>query len=159
MIRLAIFIVISVIIIYFSRRSIFRPRSHGFARFFAWEFFLALILLNAPQWFDDPFSPRQLIAWLFLLISIYLVSHGAYLLRVVGKPDQSRSDPTLLALEKTSTLVTSGIYKYIRHPLYSSLLFLAWGTFCKSPPGRRCCWQCFHHGSYLLRPSMMNRNA
>jgi len=43
MIRLAIFIVISVFIIYFSRRSIFRPRSHGFARFFVWEFLLALI--------------------------------------------------------------------------------------------------------------------
>jgi protein-S-isoprenylcysteine O-methyltransferase Ste14 len=27
--------------------------------------------------------------------------------------------------------VTSGIYRFIRHPLYSSLLFLAWGVFFK----------------------------
>ena len=26
-----------------------------------------------------------------------------------------------------------GLYKYIRHPLYSSLLFLTWGAFLKSP--------------------------
>jgi protein-S-isoprenylcysteine O-methyltransferase Ste14 len=26
-----------------------------------------------------------------------------------------------------------GAYKYIRHPLYSSLLFLAWGVFFKDP--------------------------
>jgi protein-S-isoprenylcysteine O-methyltransferase Ste14 len=37
----------------------------------------------------------------------------------------------LLAFEKTSSLVTSGIYHYIRHPLYSSLLFLTWGIFFK----------------------------
>ena len=35
-------------------------------------------------------------------------------------------------MEKTTTLVTTGIYRYIRHPLYSSLLFLAWGVFFKS---------------------------
>jgi len=27
--------------------------------------------------------------------------------------------------------VTSGIFRYIRHPLYSSLLYLAWGAFFK----------------------------
>lgn len=29
--------------------------------------------------------------------------------------------------------MTTGIYAYIRHPLYSSLLFLAWGVFFKAP--------------------------
>ena len=36
-------------------------------------------------------------------------------------------------MEKTTRLVTAGAYKYIRHPLYSSLLFLAWGVFFKAP--------------------------
>jgi protein-S-isoprenylcysteine O-methyltransferase Ste14 len=31
--------------------------------------------------------------------------------------------------------VTTGIYHYIRHPLYSSLLFLTWGIFFKAPAG------------------------
>ena len=28
-------------------------------------------------------------------------------------------------------MVTTGIYRFIRHPLYSSLLYLAWGAFFK----------------------------
>ena len=50
-----------------------------------------------------------------------------------GKPvAQREAEPQLLAFEKTSALVTSGIYHYIRHPLYSSLLFLTWGIFFKA---------------------------
>jgi protein-S-isoprenylcysteine O-methyltransferase Ste14 len=29
--------------------------------------------------------------------------------------------------------VTKGIFRYIRHPLYSSLLFLTWGIWFKKP--------------------------
>ncbi len=29
-------------------------------------------------------------------------------------------------------LVTGGTYRFIRHPMYSSLLFLAWGAFLKA---------------------------
>ena len=29
--------------------------------------------------------------------------------------------------------MTSGVFKYIRHPLYCSLLLLAWGAFFKDP--------------------------
>jgi len=133
MIRAIIFAIGSALLVYISRKSLFHPHSHGFCRFFAWESILALVLLNAPQWFENPFSPRQLISWLFLLISIFLVVHGVHLLRVIGKPNQNRSDAELIAFEKTSSLVTVGVYKYIRHPLYSSLLFLAWGAFLKRP--------------------------
>ena len=33
--------------------------------------------------------------------------------------------------EDTAVLVTNDIYKYIRHPMYSSLLLLAWGAYLK----------------------------
>lgn len=132
MIKLYIFAIISVFFIYISRKSFSHPRSHGFPRFFAWEFILALVLLNATHWFMNLFSPKQLVSWLFLFISIYLIVHGVYLLIVVGKPNKNRSDLTLLAFERTSTLVTTGVYKYIRHPFCSSLLFLAWGVFLKN---------------------------
>ncbi len=39
----------------------------------------------------------------------------------------------MLGIEKTTELVTVGIYRYNRHPIYSSLLFLAWGAFFKHP--------------------------
>ena len=45
----------------------------------------------------------------------------------------TEDDASLLAFEKTSQLVTTGIYRYIRHPLYSSLLLLTWGIFFKAP--------------------------
>ncbi len=33
--------------------------------------------------------------------------------------------------ENTVHVVEKGLYRYIRHPMYSSLLFLAWGAFFK----------------------------
>ena len=34
--------------------------------------------------------------------------------------------------EHTGSLVTVGIYRYVRHPMYASLLFLTWGVLLKS---------------------------
>jgi protein-S-isoprenylcysteine O-methyltransferase Ste14 len=131
MFRLPALVMASAFFIYVSRKSLLRPGSHGFARFFAWEAILALCLLNFPHWTETPFSFQQIASWLLLLVSIFMVVQGAYLLRVIGKPDQNRLDTGLLAFERTTCLVTVGIYQYIRHPLYSSLLFLAWGAFLK----------------------------
>jgi protein-S-isoprenylcysteine O-methyltransferase Ste14 len=132
MIRLSIFILMSAFIVYASRKSLLHPQSHGFTRFLAWESLLALIVLNAPQWFENYLSPGQLISWLLLVVSIYLAGRGLHLLKTVGKTDHKRSDPALFDLEKTSNLVSSGIYKYIRHPMYASLLFFTWGAFLKN---------------------------
>ena len=134
MLQLILFLVASAGIVYVSRASLCTPRSHGFYRFFAWEFILILILLNLEKWFHNPFSVHQIISWLMLLVSLFLVVHGVYLLRTIGKPDDRRSeDEATIGFEKTTTLVVVGAYKYIRHPLYSSLLFLAWGVFFKDP--------------------------
>jgi protein-S-isoprenylcysteine O-methyltransferase Ste14 len=128
-----VFIVASVGIAWVSRASLRNFLSHGFYRFFAWEATLALILLNLDYWFYEPFSMHQIIAWLLLIVSLFLVIHGVQLLRMVGKPDSKRDDPSLLGMEKTTELVKVGAYHYIRHPLYSSLLFLSWGVFFKNP--------------------------
>jgi protein-S-isoprenylcysteine O-methyltransferase Ste14 len=128
-----LFVVATAAIIYVSRSSLRMPRSHGFYRLFAWEFLLLLLLLNLRKWFDEPFSPHQIVSWLLLLTSLLLVFHGVNLLRRYGKPDNKRNETPMIAFEKTSTLVTNGAYGYIRHPLYSSLLFLGWGIFFKQP--------------------------
>lgn len=133
MFQVIAFVLFSIVIIYISRASLRAPRSHGFYRFFAWEFILALFLLNVTVWFDEPFSWHQLISWFLLCVSFIPLIFGVRSLTTKGKPVASReAEPQLLAFEKTSELVTSGIYQYIRHPLYSSLLFLTWGIFFKS---------------------------
>jgi protein-S-isoprenylcysteine O-methyltransferase Ste14 len=128
------FVVLSVPIIYVSRTSLRAPGSHGFYRFFAWEFILALVLLNIAVWFHDPFTWHQVISWVLLVVDFVPLAFGVRALTSRGKPvEQREGDASLLAFEKTSTLVTTGIYHYIRHPLYSSLLILAWGVFFKDP--------------------------
>ena len=131
-IKIIIFIVVSVAIFCISRSSLTNIRSHGFYRFFAFETILILVLLNIDYWFDDPFCIRQITAWLLLSVSLLLVIHGAWLLSKVGKPDKGRKDPSLLGIEKTTELISEGAYRYIRHPLYSSLLFGVWGIFLKN---------------------------
>jgi protein-S-isoprenylcysteine O-methyltransferase Ste14 len=122
-IKLVIFAVVSAGIVWLSWTSFRHPRSHGFYRFFAFESILILILLNLDNWLVDPFSVHQIVSWLLLIGSIVLVAHGFYLLHVIGRPKSG--------IESTTTLVNKGAYKYIRHPLYSSLLFLVWGVFFK----------------------------
>ena len=124
----------SVPILYVSRASLHAPRSHGFYRFFAWESILALVLLNIAVWFHDPFTWHQVISWVLLIVCCVPLAFGVRSLITRGKPVERREgDASLLAFEKTSRLVTTGIYHYIRHPLYSSLLILAWGVFFKNP--------------------------
>lgn len=128
-----VFSFLTLFLIYISRASLRAPRSHGFYRFFAWEFMLALFLINEKFRFQNPFAWYQLIARTLLIASLIPLAFGVSALKSRGKPTASReSDPSLLAFEKTTQLVTSGIYKYIRHPLYSSLLFLTWGIFFKN---------------------------
>ena len=129
-----VFAIATILLVYISRTSLRQPSSHGFYRFFAWECILLLFLLNVEKWFLDPFSWHQLIAWTLLFACLIPLIFGVRSLRERGQPTEERSgDPSLLAFEKTSMLVTTGIYGYIRHPLYSSLLLLAWGIFFKGP--------------------------
>ena len=129
--NVVIFVAASGCFLAISRKSLRNVRSHGFYRFFAWEAILALILINAGVWFADPFSLPQIFSWLFLFVSLELLQQGVSRILATGKPNDERSDDTLLEFEKTTNLITSGIYRYIRHPLYGSLLFLAWGAFLK----------------------------
>jgi protein-S-isoprenylcysteine O-methyltransferase Ste14 len=136
MFELIAFVALSAVLVYISRASLRVPRSHGFYRFFAWEFITALFILNIHVWFLDPFSRHQLVSWFLLIVSLVPLAFGIHYLRAQGKPVTHRdSEPQLLAFEKTSALVTTGIYRYIRHPLYSSLLLLTWGMFFKDPAG------------------------
>ncbi len=131
--QLLIFLLGTIGMAYVSRANLLAPRSHGFYRFCAWEAILALGLLNWDIWFKDPFTWNQIISWIVLTLAAYLVIVGTILLKRHGRPDPQRDDEQLIAFERTTSLVTSGIYRYIRHPMYSSLLHLGWGIYFKDP--------------------------
>lgn len=105
--------------------SIKHKRYHGIARFFSFESIFILILLNYKIWFRDPFSLLQIISWTLLILSLYFAVAGFVLLKKIGKPDSN--------FENTSVLVKEGLYKYIRHPLYLSLLAGGTGVMIKDP--------------------------
>lgn len=131
--RLLIFILLSIPVIAISWRTIFKPTSHGFYRFISWECIIWLIVNNIRYWFIDPFSWYQIIAWILLIYSLVLIIPGVLMMKKMGKPMKNRGDKSLYSFEQTSELIESGIFKYIRHPLYGSLLFLTWGIFFKNP--------------------------
>lgn len=131
--KVVLFVALSLPVIYLSKKSLFEPRSHGYTRFFSWECIIGLFVINYEYWFSDPLSPKQITAWLLLLISAWFVTEAAIRLSLARKPGVVRVDEKLFRFEKTTELVTTGIYKYIRHPMYSSLLFLTWGIWVKQP--------------------------
>jgi len=133
LVRVAIFLGASAAIVQLSWRPLRDVRAHGFYRFFAFELLAALILLNAPMWLRDPLSGRQLVSWLLGAVSIGLAIEGFRLLRAIGRPAPAAAGSTNLAFENTTTLVTEGAYRWIRHPLYASLLALVWCAYLKDP--------------------------
>jgi protein-S-isoprenylcysteine O-methyltransferase Ste14 len=98
-------------------------RFHGIFRFFAFESILILLLLNYPVWFKDPFSLHQIISWVLLILSILVAAIGFQTLYSKGKPTDQ--------MENTSKLITTGVYKYIRHPMYLSLILVGFGVLAK----------------------------
>lgn len=133
MFEFSFFLIVSLFIVKMSWRSLRNWRSHGFYRFFAFELIVVLILLNVDVWFDNLFTARQLVASLLLCLSLFLAIHGFYLLKALGKPLGRVENSSNWGYENTEFLVTVGAYRYIRHPLYTSLLLLGWGTFLKDP--------------------------
>lgn len=132
-----LFLIFSGVFVFISWDSLNRSRSHGFYRFFAWEFMLVLFLLNVSFWFKNSVALHQLLSWALLFLSAGAALCGFLQLRCMGKADPRRDDASLVRFEKTTVLIASGVYRYIRHPMYCSLVLLTWGIFFKriSPAG------------------------
>jgi protein-S-isoprenylcysteine O-methyltransferase Ste14 len=131
-IKIVLFLLGSAVIILLTRKSLKSFSVHGFYRLFAFEFILVLFLINVDYWFVDPFSGIHILSWLILFISIYFAVAGIIMLKLIGKPDREIKSDSDYTFEKTTKLVTIGLYKHIRHPMYASLLYLAWGIYFKN---------------------------
>jgi protein-S-isoprenylcysteine O-methyltransferase Ste14 len=131
MIEWIIFIIGSGFSLWYSIPSFRIIRSHGFYRFFAWEIIIGLVAINIRTWFVDAFAWYQIISWFFLILSVFPAITGFFYIKSDGR--------SVGNFEATTQLVTRGIYRYIRHPLYASLLYLNWGLFFKSPSILEAC--------------------
>jgi protein-S-isoprenylcysteine O-methyltransferase Ste14 len=123
-IQFILFILISILIGYLSRDSLRLRHSHSLTRFLALESILALTILSIPVWLVDPLSYLQILSWTLLLSALILAVYGYRLLILVGKPE--------MKLEGNNQLAVEGFYKYIRHPLYTSLILFSMGLFLKA---------------------------
>lgn len=126
------FVVVSCVLLFICRRQLTNPRCHGFYRFFALEGILALALLNLALEGRDLFTPLRLLSGLLMTGSLVLVVVSLQQLKQGGK-DLRDDCPENFTFENTVQLVNHGIYQYVRHPMYTSLLLLGWGVFLQDP--------------------------
>ena len=116
----------SAALLWVSRKPLRHPGSHGFWRFFAWEAILGVIVLNRNA------EGGQLISETLLLVSLVPLALGVLALHGAGRGGGKREDEALYAWERTTTLVTGGIFALIRHPMYAAMLALNWGMYFRA---------------------------
>jgi protein-S-isoprenylcysteine O-methyltransferase Ste14 len=114
----------TLLIIWFSWwASIKEKRYHGYYRFFSFESILLLLILNYHVWTIDPLSIRQIISQIALFLSLYPVIQALALFRRHGRPEGR--------FENTTQLIVSGLYRFIRHPMYASLALFGFSVYLK----------------------------
>ena len=121
--KIVIFLIIAILVFIKFRPALRSVTSHGFYVFFAFESLLALLFFNIGFWAANVLSWYQILSWIFLVSSAFIAISGFYGLKKYGKPDDE--------WENTTLLINRGIFCYIRHPLYSSLILLVLGILLK----------------------------
>lgn len=124
--NLPLFLGGSVLLLWWSRHPLRRPGSHGFYRFFAWECILVLILLHREA------AGGQVLAQTLLILSLVLLGSGFGTLWRHGRHQAARPEASMYVWERSTALVSSGIFALIRHPMYASLLALNWGMYFRA---------------------------
>jgi len=121
--KIVVFVIIALLIFIKFRPELRSVTTHGFSVFFAFESLLALIFVNMCFSAVHVVSLYQIISWIFLIVSAFIAISGFYNLKKYGKRDDE--------WENTTLLINWGIFRYIRHPLYSSLILLVSGILLK----------------------------
>ena len=130
--KIIFFCILSLPLLVLSCRSLLSLKNHGLYRLVVWECVLWLLIQNYRYLIVEKFDIRPLISSMLMLTSLVLVLSAVIILRKKGIVSKQRHDHTLFDFEKTTVLIESGIFKYVRHPMYSSLLFLAWGILLRN---------------------------
>lgn len=129
--KIILFGILSLPLVALSWRSMFSLKNHGLYRWVVWECILWLALQNDRYLIVEKFDLQQVISSALMTASLVFVVSAVWMMRERGRVSEQRRDQTLFGFEKTTVLIESGIFKYVRHPMYSSLLFLAWGILLR----------------------------
>ena len=68
-----------------------------------------------------------------LFRSLMLIIHSADLMLILGLSEGVIVHSPNLAFENTTCLLKVGAFRFIRHPMYMSVILLAWGMAMKNP--------------------------
>jgi protein-S-isoprenylcysteine O-methyltransferase Ste14 len=129
--KVIVFLVLSLPLLALSWRALFNLKNHGLYRLVVFECILWLAIQNYRYLIVEEFDLQQLISSALMITSLVFVLSAVFIMRKKGRVSKQRRDHTLLGFEKTTVLIETGIFKHVRHPMYSSLLFLAWGILLR----------------------------
>ena len=120
-----VFMAGSAVILIFSWKSLRQRHSYGYYRFFGLEFVLLTVVSTFRILFVATGTLLEIISWLLMAFALAEMSLAARALLVYGEPAKF--------FHGTTKLVEAGIYAYVRHPLYQSLVLFQLGLVAKSP--------------------------
>jgi len=97
-------------------------------RFFYILPFFVLIIVPAVLIWIDPFPPLELGLWRLLGVAFVLFGSIVFITshRMIYKPDQWKGIPSALPGEPNQ-LITNGPYRFIRHPIVTSIFLILIG--------------------------------
>ena len=107
--------------------SLRQKRYHGIFRMASFECLILMVNLQVPLWFRDAMSWHQIVSWVLLAGSLLVALVGFLTFYRLGKPSDQ--------MEETTQLIQTGLYRYVRHPLYLSLILGGFGVMMKKPAG------------------------
>jgi protein-S-isoprenylcysteine O-methyltransferase Ste14 len=122
-IKLVVAILMAGLILAASVPSLRARWPHAVPRTLTFLLVLMLAVSNAGAWLQAPLSPPQIVSWLLVVGSVALAPHLLALLHRSGRP---RGD-----IDHTTTQVVRGVHRWIRYPLYLSLILVAIGSLLK----------------------------
>jgi protein-S-isoprenylcysteine O-methyltransferase Ste14 len=131
MLQIMVFFVGGLGLAAFSWRTFSDTRSYQFFRFISFETLWALIVLSAPSLVRIELSPGSIIAGMLSLIAFVLGAVSILLLVSARKSSKPPRRQAGASRTQAPSPVTGGPYRYIRHPIYTSLLLFAWGLTSK----------------------------